>query len=220
MGRLQARVIRIDRQLRTGNRFISTGFNATVIGTATGVVGTGSLGLNDYIINSLSAIALGQGVNNRNGNSLKFLTMQVRLYCSLPVGSRVRMVIAKTVDAGLSGLTTNGALTSFVEGNYLADSPLGGSIVGKIDSVADKGDETILLDRTWCNDTGAATAILPMTFDMPLNLLRRYQDSTPFAADRGGFYLYMVSSVASTTLVSGYVKVLYTDLAGGQVAQS
>jgi hypothetical protein len=205
-GRQTIRAPKIS-SLRKDN-YITYGFTTTGLGTASGVLGTGSLAMNDYLLNSSTAITQGSGINNRTGNKLYFTNLYVRTYVGLGAAGRVRVIIGKTVDPNMAKQSSNTLLTAVIEGTTVLEPPAAqnGSMTAIDYPIANANDVKILHDKIYVNNTGQTTEV-PIEFNTALRLQRGYDTSGNVV--EGSWFVYFVAS--ATTNVTGLFKLSYAD---------
>jgi hypothetical protein len=202
--------------------YLSYGLTAHGVGNASGASGTGSLAFNDYLLNAGAQIQLGTGVNLRLGKHIFLTRLVVRLSAAMQSDSRLRVIIAKnTREVLASTATTNTALTAFVEGPELLETPLqidaGALVIDKM--VSPSTDYAILHDCIYGTDTGCCVSgngasgfkLRQIDIEVPLALQRTYDNSGN--PDMGGWFIYFVTGdgTASHCDLNGYMRVEYVN---------
>jgi hypothetical protein len=197
--------------------YLYFGWNGQGFGVSSGGADP-TLGYNDYILNGAAQIATGTGTNQRLGRKILFTRLTARMsFYNDTEPQRVRVIVglSRTSDA-ISTLTTVNAITSFIEGNAVLESPYQGSVVGPIDkAISPSSDYVILHDQIYANGAkfGTATSmpfIASAELDIPLMLQRTYDNSgTP---DLGDWFMYICSDTASLNqTLHGYMRLEYIN---------
>lgn len=191
------------------SNYVYYSFNNVGIGNSTGVYGTGSLGMNDYLMNNNTAINTGTSVNNRLSNNIYFTTLQARLFFNLSPLARVRVIVGKTNDPDLASAATNTAITGLIESTEVLLPNLRGTTLGVVEYFPNtESHVSILADVMLGGHTSVANnvglKIVPFEVEIPLNLQRSYDNSGN--VDRGSWFIYMVTTDPTLTTVFGSIK--------------
>jgi len=208
---MKIKIPKLARDLQRDN-YLSGGFHNCTIGTSSGVTGTGSLAVNDYILNGLSNIATGTSVSQRLGNKLYFTTMLIDLAATMTANGRIRVIVGKTKDPKAALQSTNTLLTAYIEGTQVLEPPLVGvsGTIPIIDyPVSAATDISVISDRTFLNMGGSSSGITMMKYEVPLKQMRGYDNSSNVID--GSWFLYIVGSDAGTVTVTGIVKVNFVN---------
>lgn len=199
---------------RRNDNYLTTGFQQTIVGQASGAINVGSLCFNDLLLNAGSNIAPGTGINQRIGNKIYFTHMKVRLTVSVPnsANAKFRIIVGKSTDPKLALQTTNTLATAYVEGTAVLEAPLT-TAFGTVPIVSfplSPGTPfKILHDTTHVNKAGGTASSVIVDFTVPLALMRVYDNSA--VVTEGSVFCYMVSNSTSGVIVDGTIKLMYAD---------
>lgn len=196
-------------------RKVTFGLSATNVGTQAGILGTGSMAFNDYLMNSGAHIATGTGTQNRLGNKIRLQYLDVDLFMLLAASNACRIIIGKNRHTSeLANQTSNTNLTAVIEspsGGVLADKDYGALPIGQKYHFATSEVKgfTILKDiKLVGQEPAASSTYFPVRMRVPLNLDRVY--NTQNTVETGDWFIYVVST-GGTCDVSGTIKLVWTD---------
>lgn len=184
------------------------------VGTSSGVLGTGSMAFNDYLMNNNIHISTGNGANNRLGAHIFLRYVDVRLFVNMATLDRVRLIIGKARDPFASVQVTNTGLTALVEGPAILQANLRGTASGPIDYFSSTSSEYQILVDTMLGADGASAVttssrIASFQAKVPLNVQRAYDATgTP---SKGSWFIYLVSTSAATTGVTGSIRMSWAN---------
>jgi hypothetical protein len=200
-------------------RYITTGFQAQGFGSVTGVLGTGSLGLNDYSLNGNASIAQGTSISTRVGNKIYFTTLKIKgvLHCTIGTSSsRIRLVVVKSVDPKIANQTTNSLITAIIESSAVLESPIvsfNSQTAPPVDwMVCPSSDYKIVVDKEFYAFPASGTVDIPINLTVPLKVTRGYDNSGNLVS--GSFAVYFCAPSGTSSAFSGVTKVSWVDLAG------
>lgn len=192
----------------------SFGTAGTLIGRTHGIAGTGSIAMNDYLIQN-SQIVQGTGVNQRVGNKIKFTDLQLRLHFTLGAGDRVRVIVGKIAQPDIAQATSNDAVGTIVEAlspNFLFMPPTTGSILQPDYQLDPARRCTVLMDKMiYADQPGGAACYKRLVKNVNLNMIREYSNSASNAPIDGSWFLYMSCSNTASNYVFGTVTMKWTD---------
>lgn len=196
-------------------KFTNFGLNNITIGSSTGVLGTGSMAFNDYLLNGGAHLQLGTGENVRACGKIFLKGISVKMTINTAAQTKVRMLFLKSRRTNvLSVLTSNANLTSAVEAYLLTCLNNGGSAEQMVDrgfmpGLDNKG-WTIAADQLLYSPVPAgATSSLEIHRYFPLNIVREYNAAgNPLT---GEWALYL-GSTGGTCAAFGTITMHWCDL--------
>jgi len=204
--------------MKRPENYLYFGLNGVTFGLGTGGAAP-SWAANDYILNGGAQIVNGTATNTRLGRKILFTRLTARLnFFNSVTSDRVRVIIgvSRTSDA-VSTLTSINAITAFVEGNAVLESPLSGAVLGPIDkAINPSSDYTILHDKIYGAGTAGGynyvsnSSRMVAELDIPIMLQRTY-DSTG-VPDLGDWFIHICSDTPNNNEnVSGYIRLEFIN---------
>lgn len=213
-----ARSVKRSLATKADTKALSYGFSAVGIGRSSGILGTGSLAMNDYLLNGGSEISVGTADYQRLGNRIKFKYLELDLLVTVPAGNGVRLIVGKSSLLSFGGTesTTNAILTGAIESSTLGvmNAVLQGGVPTgyfyQMLARPEKRSVTILKDSTFtAPEPAAQNTFLPIRMRVPLNHVQTYVGVTP---TRGSFFIYLVAENTTTAVtVDGTIRAVWSE---------
>ncbi len=201
------------------HKALSWGASAIGIGTANGVIGTGSFAMNDYLMNGNSTITVGTAEDERLGNVIRWKYLEIDLLVTVPSGNGVRLIVAKSQTnywSATNQMTSNLNLTAGVEsatGGIVRPVATGAIPTGyfyQFLALPEKRGSTVLRDMSFTAPEPAnQNTYLPIKMKIPLNYTQHFSgiDTT-----RGSFFVYLVAENSTTQpTMDGTIRAVFTD---------
>lgn len=200
---------------RADLRKVTYGLNAITIGTNTGVLGTGAMAFNDYLLNNSGHITTGTGLQSRLGNHITMKYLDVDLMLNLASSVGVRLIIGKNrLTSEIANLSSNANLTAYIEsatGGVFNQVDFGGTPAAQAYhyATADVKGFTVLKDvKLVGQEPASSTTYFPLRMRVPLNMERLY--NTGGTVESGDWFIYLCATGAPAT-VSGTIRCVWTD---------
>lgn len=189
-------------------KWLALGINNVNVGTAHGVVGTGTFAMNDYTIQG-AHIAQGTASYQRIGDTIRLKRLHVKLFPNMVAGSRMRVIICKGREPGFANLTTNDLIGTAVEtttGQVFMATTSGAPLLLDQFRAANTSLSSVF-DQTYVNPDSSATQTIPICFSVDLNIKREYAFGG--TVNEGSWFMWIAST--ATNAMYGSVKLEFSD---------